>query len=154
MRDHKYEQSMAFKIKLPPVAWRDSATAALPWAGPWSAWGQRRNILFWRRVDRGWRPWGALLGHPGWPPEPWKRLKVDLLCVFSHVELLEPVDWDSVGKQQGRYPKSCNPVVFTSFPHFSCLGWLEGHCYRLAVRMYLKPEDSGSSLTRSMWTVF
>ena len=96
MRDHKYEQNMALKIKLPPVAWRNSATAASPWDGSWSVGGQRLKILFWQKVDRGWRPWGALLGHPGWSPKPWEWLMVDLLRIFSHVEQLKSVDCDLV----------------------------------------------------------
>ena len=95
MWDHIYKQNMALKMKLPPVAWTNSATAAPPWAGPWSVGGQGRKFVFWRRVDRGSRPRGALPGRPGWPPAPRKRLKVNFLLVISHVEWLEPVDCDS-----------------------------------------------------------
>ena len=41
---------MALKIKLPPMAWRNSATTTLPRSGCWSVRGKRRKLVLRRRV--------------------------------------------------------------------------------------------------------
>ena len=86
---------MALKIKHPPISWRNSATTTLPWAGRWSLGGQRRKILFWRRIGWGGGPQRGWLGDSCWSQSLRERLEVELLLAFLFVEWLYTIDCHS-----------------------------------------------------------
>ena len=84
----KYKLNMVLKIESSPVSRRNSATAALPRVARRSVVGQRRKILFWRRIGWGGGPQRGWLGDSCWSQSLRERLEVELLLAFLRVEWL------------------------------------------------------------------